>query len=125
MSEDDRDRELAKYDEPPDREGDEYLLEHRAKFRRPTTMNDDEKETDPKLTPAPPVSYVPSPDPLMQFFTYAHLPDHLASVSRPFCELAKQMTDPVTGLPRNAERTVMLRKLLEAKDCAVRALVCK
>jgi hypothetical protein len=27
----------------------------------------------------------------------------------------------VTALPRNAERTVALRKLLEAKDAAVRA----
>jgi len=29
----------------------------------------------------------------------------------------------VTTLPRNQERTVALRKLLEAKDCAVRAAV--
>ena len=27
----------------------------------------------------------------------------------------------IDKLPRNAERTVALRKLLEAKDCAVRA----
>lgn len=59
---------------------------------------------------------------LMQFFTYAHLPEHLANVSKPFCELAEYV---VASLPRNPERTVALRKLLEAKDCAVRAVVAK
>lgn len=57
---------------------------------------------------------------LSQFFTYMHLPAHLQAVSRPFALLAEQMLDT---LPRNPERTTMLRKLLEAKDCAVRALV--
>jgi hypothetical protein len=57
-------------------------------------------------------------DPLLQFFTYAHLPEPLQEVSAMFGELAKEL---VEILPRNPERTVMLRKLLEAKDCAVRA----
>lgn len=57
---------------------------------------------------------------LMQFFAYAHLPEHLQAVSRPFGELAAVI---VETLPRNPERTTALRKLLEAKDCAVRALV--
>jgi hypothetical protein len=61
-------------------------------------------------------------EPLLQFFEYAHLPDHLQGVSRPFCDLAQQL---VIGLPRNPERTVALRKLLEAKDCAVRAALWK
>jgi len=61
-------------------------------------------------------------DSMMQFFTYAHLPPHLQEVSKPFCDLAEQI---VTDLPRNPERTVALRKLLEAKDCAVRALLYK
>jgi hypothetical protein len=55
---------------------------------------------------------------MLQFFLYAHLPPALQEVSRPFGELAAQLA---TNLPRNAERTVALRKLLEAKDCAVRA----
>lgn len=55
---------------------------------------------------------------LLQFFEYEHLPDKLKSVSRPFCKLAEEI---VKDLPRNPERTVALRKLLEAKDCAVRA----
>lgn len=59
---------------------------------------------------------------LLQFFTYAHLPEHLQVVSKPFGELAEQIHETV---PRNPERTVALRKLLEAKDCAVRALLAK
>ena len=59
---------------------------------------------------------------LLQFFAYAHLPAPLQAVSKPFCELAQQL---VTSLPRNPERTTALRKLLEAKDCAVRALIAK
>jgi hypothetical protein len=55
---------------------------------------------------------------IMQFFAWAHLPPHLADVSRPFGEMAEQI---VNTLPRNPERTTALRKLLEAKDAAVRA----
>lgn len=61
-------------------------------------------------------------DRMMQFFAYAHLPEHLQAVSRPFCDLAATV---VATLPSNPERTVALRKLLEAKDCAVRALLFK
>lgn len=61
-------------------------------------------------------------DRMMQFFAYAHLPAHLQDVSRPFCELAQKMVDT---LPMNPERTAGLRKLLEAKDRAVRALIYK
>lgn len=57
-------------------------------------------------------------EPIMQFFAYAHLPEHLQAVSRPFGELANHL---VSTLPRNPERTVALRKLLESKDAAVRA----
>lgn len=59
-------------------------------------------------------------DPLMQFFKYDHLRPALQNISRPFGELAAHI---VTTLPRNPERTVALRKLLEAKDCAVRAVL--
>lgn len=64
----------------------------------------------------------PPPDHIMQFFAYEHLPPHLQAVSKPFGDLAR---DIVEVLPRNPERTVALRKLLEAKDAAVRALVAK
>jgi hypothetical protein len=59
----------------------------------------------------------------MQFFSYEHLPPSLQKVSAPFCELARSIVDSDTGLPCNPERTVALRKLLEAKDAAVRAAV--
>lgn len=59
-------------------------------------------------------------DQILRFFHYAHLPPVLQSASRPFCELASHI---ITTLPRNAERSVALRKLLEAKDAAVRANV--
>jgi hypothetical protein len=64
----------------------------------------------------------PTPEHIMQFFAYLHLPPKLQEVARPFCELAKTLVDPDgQPLPRNPERTVALRKLLEAKDAAVRA----
>ena len=59
---------------------------------------------------------------LLQFFQYEHLPAHLQAVSKPFCELAQHMADT---LPVNPESTVAMRKLLEAKDCAVRAVLFK
>lgn len=61
-------------------------------------------------------------EPLLQFFKYDHLPEKLQAVSKPFGDLA---TNLVATLPRNPERTTALRKLLEAKDCAVRALIWK
>lgn len=61
-------------------------------------------------------------EPIMQFFTYAHLPEALQAVSKPFCALAQHVIDT---LPRNPERTVALRKLMESKDAAVRALIFK
>lgn len=62
------------------------------------------------------------PDFVMQFFAFSHLPPHLQEVSRPFSELADLV---VAAAPRNSERTKALNKLLEAKDCAVRAVVAK
>lgn len=56
-------------------------------------------------------------EPILRFFHYAHLPPKLRTISEPFCEMA----DKLLLLPRNAERSTALRKLLEAKDCAVRA----
>jgi hypothetical protein len=55
---------------------------------------------------------------LLTFFTYAHLRPELQTISKPFGELAEWI---VRELPANREQTVALRKLLEAKDCAVRA----
>jgi len=57
---------------------------------------------------------------LLRFFKYDHLPAQLQAISRPFGEMAEQCAKL---LPANAETTTCLRKLLEAKDCAVRALL--
>jgi hypothetical protein len=71
---------------------------------------------------------------LLQFFAYEHLPPHLRAISKPFHDLAHAIvngdntaasgTVTIGGpLPRNPERTTALRNLLEAKDCAVRAVL--
>lgn len=61
-------------------------------------------------------------DYLLQFFAYEHLPAHLQEISKPFGDAARWMVDT---LPVNPERSAGLRKLLEAKDCAVRARLFK
>lgn len=61
-------------------------------------------------------------EPILQFFKWEHLPEVLQNISRPFGLLALQM---FVNVPRNPERTTALRKLLEAKDCAVRAYIYK
>lgn len=62
-----------------------------------------------------------STDPILRYFHFAHLPEGpLRETSSRFCALADTL---VNTLPRNPERTVALRKLLEAKDAAVRANV--
>lgn len=63
-----------------------------------------------------------SPEHIMQFFAYGDLPEHLQEISASFAVLAELL---VAEIPRNPERTVALRKLLEAKDAAVRAKLAK
>lgn len=58
-------------------------------------------------------------DQVLKYFHYQHLPAALQPLSKPFCELARFLVD---NTPRCAERTVALRKLVEAKDCAVRSV---
>lgn len=55
---------------------------------------------------------------MLKWFEYKHLPEKMQSVSAPFGELATKI---VADIPGGPERTVALRKLLEAKDAAVRA----
>lgn len=62
----------------------------------------------------------PGVEGLLKFFAFSHLPEHLQKVSQPFAELAEKMA---STLPSSAEVTAGLRKLLEAKDCFVRAAV--
>lgn len=59
---------------------------------------------------------------MMQWFEFGHLPEPLQAVSREFATIAAWVEH---NLPANPERTACLRKLLEAKDCAVRARIHK
>lgn len=56
--------------------------------------------------------------PILKYFAYAHLPKNLQQVSKPICEMAIALD---ATLPDSAEKSAGLRKLLEAKDCFVRA----
>jgi hypothetical protein len=58
------------------------------------------------------------PDRMLKWFAFDHLPPPLQAVSAPFAGLAEVLCEQVEPGP---ERTVALRKLLEAKDAAVRA----
>ena len=56
---------------------------------------------------------------LLQYFSYKHLKDPaLQDTSSLFSALAHELEK---RLPGNPEKTTCFRKLLEAKDCAVRA----
>lgn len=59
---------------------------------------------------------------ILNHFKYDHLPIHLQEISKPFCDLAIGFTNI---LPERYETVVMLRKILEAKDCAVRSFLLK
>jgi hypothetical protein len=67
----------------------------------------------------------PASDRMLVHFSYGHLPAYLQVVSEPVARLAREMaevldsTDQIAG----AEVTTGLRRLLEAKDCFVRARV--
>lgn len=55
---------------------------------------------------------------IMRYFSSKHLPAHLRLVAMPIEELARAVD---RELPDGAEKSAGLRKLLEAKDCFVRA----
>ena len=64
---------------------------------------------------------MPTPQ-ILQFFRYEHLPQHLQAISKPVAILADEMVASIgTSQASIAELTAGLRKLLEAKDCFVRA----
>lgn len=62
----------------------------------------------------------PATQHLIQYFSFYHLPQYLQDVSRPFAMLANKV---INNTPDGPELTAGLRKLLEAKDCIVRAAV--
>ena len=65
--------------------------------------------------------------PILKHFEYEHLPEDLKEVSKKFHDLAHDMVDKlltnVSELYHNPELEAGLRKLLEAKDCFVRAAI--
>ena len=58
------------------------------------------------------------PTTVIKYFAYEHLPAGLQEVSKPVGDLARQMEEM---LPDGPEKSAGMRKLLEAKDCFVRA----
>lgn len=91
---------------------EEYIPSFAANTRLGTLEREPVRDT---AVPHPAVLAV------LQFFAFAHLPPHLQNISKPFHELAWT----IAAGPSNAEATVALRKLLEAKDAAVRAVLFK
>lgn len=67
-----------------------------------------------------PVIVHPAIEHVLQYFSYAHLPSRLQEISKDFRELAYKTAE---RSPQSRETTVALRKLLEAKDAAVRAVL--
>lgn len=57
-------------------------------------------------------------DPILEYFEFSHLPEKLQAVSQPFYQMAHHLD---LELVNCEEKSVALRKLLESKDCAVRA----
>ncbi len=55
---------------------------------------------------------------IMRYFEYGHLPDNLQPVSKSLADVAVLMDQLLIDSP---EKSAGLRKLLEAKDCFVRA----
>ena len=62
--------------------------------------------------------------PILRAMRYEHLPPHLQAISKPFCELAWIVGERGAGKTSafaRMETSAALRKLREAKDCAVTA----
>ena len=63
---------------------------------------------------------LPPPDRMLRLFAFEHLQRaDLRALSMQFSDFAHRLVD---AIPSGPERTVALRKLLEAKDAAIRAV---
>ena len=69
-------------------------------------------------TPAPDPARHPATTGLLRWFDFGYLPEHLEAIGQPCAILADTMAG---RLPDGPELSAGLRKLLEAKDCFVRA----
>jgi hypothetical protein len=83
-------------------------------------VNDSGPQASAVSVPTPAADLHPSVTELLRYFEYTHLPDHLATVSFEFYILAHKLVSQRFELS-GPELTTALRKLLESKDCAVRA----
>ncbi len=79
------------------------------KLEHPTFPQGPEKRADNHLTPS---------QQLLRYFANEHLPEPLREISSQCAWLATNLDEM---LPDGPEKTMGLRKLLEAKDCFVRA----
>ncbi|MEE9374517.1 MAG: hypothetical protein V3V00_15790 [Saprospiraceae bacterium] len=55
---------------------------------------------------------------ILKFFEYGHLPPTLQKISKPICHMANDLDKKIDD---SEEKDAGFRKLLEAKDCLVRA----
>lgn len=75
------------------------------------------RDNEDYLSAAAPLELPGCPE-ILKYFKYDHLPEKLQDISRPFCDLANFINN---NTPNGPEKSAGLRKLLEAKDCIVRA----
>lgn len=59
-------------------------------------------------------------NPMLKWFNWQHLPAHLQAVSAPLKRVAEEMD---AAMPDGPEKSAGMRKLLEEKDCFVRAAI--
>lgn len=86
---------------------EDFLLKKRAELIALAELNEPKKDVGRP------------PNHIMKYFKYEHLKEgNMKQTSKYICELAEQMN---ILIPDGPEKTVGLRKLLEAKDCLVRA----
>lgn len=110
------------------RNAGKVLAHDPTKTKQPEPM-EPEPMTEPTPFAQPPRDFPRSPEadlklyPILRFFSFGHLPAVLQQVSAPFKSLAFELAANVFADP--VEMEVALRKLLEAKDAAVRAMVTK
>ena len=83
-------------------------------------LDDGLDEEPPEPEQEPETTLHPAVEALLDFFDYDHLAEPMRGVSEQFSRLAGSIA---IDIPDSAEKTTALRKLLEAKDCAVRAVL--
>jgi hypothetical protein len=112
-----------------------YLVAHRVPGMCASSANYDEAHIPDHVSPPdveeksmehdemPAVRSMVDAFDILKYFVWEHLPDHLQKVSRPFYVVALDVAERGWVNGADDETNVALRKLLEAKDAAVRAVV--